>query len=129
MTIRRTSILLPCDRLENFPTYLNSQEAADLLAAWTSLWHPALVAATGRLPGWHSADDPPDPGELEEEVIVVPSVSRQRLAGDWRDRLRATAPKNPPPVEACTSREQTVSAVFEAAGIAPDAIASDIAAD
>ena len=81
MMLRRASILLPCDRLENFPTHLGSQEAAELLAAWTALWHPALIASTGRLPGWHCADSPPDPGDLDGELIVVPSVSRQRLAG------------------------------------------------
>jgi alpha-mannosidase len=129
MTIRRASILLPCDRLENFPTYLGSQEAADLLAGWTALWHPGLVSATGRLPGWHSADDPPDPGELDDELIVVPAVSRQRLAGDWCDRLRATDPRNPPPVESATSRDHVVSALLQAAEIAADSIDPDIAAD
>ena len=127
--LRRTSILLPCDRLENFPTHLGSQEAAELLAAWTALWHPALIASTGRLPGWHCADSPPDPGDLDGELIVVPSVSRQRLAGDWCDRLRATDTRNPPPVEACSSREQTLVAVHQAAGTSPDSIASDVAAD
>src|SRR5688500_14702038 len=104
MMLRRASILLPCDRLENFPTHLDSQEAADLLAGWTALWHPSLIAATGRLPGWHPVDGPPDPSDLDGELIVVPTVSRQRLAGDWCDRLRATIPKNPSPVTACTSR-------------------------
>jgi alpha-mannosidase len=129
MTLRRASILLPCDRLENFPTHLDSQEASDLLAGWTALWHPALVAATGRLPGWHPADSPPDPGDLDGELVVVPTVSRRRLAGDWCDRLRAAAPKNPPPVEACASRDQTIHAIQHAAEIVLDAIAADVAAD
>jgi alpha-mannosidase len=129
MMLRRASILLPCDRLENFPTHLGSQEAADLLAGWTALWHPSLIAATGRLPGWHPADSPPDPGDLEGELIVVPTVSRQRLAGDWCDRLRATVPNNPPTVEACTSRDQTISAIQQAAEIVPDSVAAEVAAD
>jgi alpha-mannosidase len=128
MTIRRASILLPCDRLENLPTHLGSNEAAELLAAWTGLWHPAITAATGRLPGWHSADDPPDPGEMEAELIVIPSVSRHRLAGDWCERVRGTSPTNPEPVAAAVSRADTIAALLQAAGIAPDAIAEDVAA-
>jgi alpha-mannosidase len=129
MTLRRTSILLPCPSLDQFPTHLAGTEAAELLAAWTTLWHPALIAATGRLPGWHPADNPPDPESLDGELVLVPPVSRQHLAGDWLDRLRATAPANPSPVEASELRAASIAAALDAASISHDTINPAIAAD
>ena len=129
MTIRRASLLLPCRRLDDFPSHLTGQAAAELLAAWTALWHPAFVRVTGGLPGWHPADEPPDPASLDGELILIPSVSRQRLASDWCDRLRATAPVNPRPVEACGLRGQTIAAALEAAGIDSNQVAAETAAD
>ena len=129
MTIRRVSLLLPCRRLEDFPTQLTGPAAAELLAAWTAGWHPSLIHATGQLPGWHPADEPPDPAELQGELVLVPSVSKERLAGDWCDRLRATAPQNPPPVEAARSRQETIAAALAAASISPSEVAADVAAD
>jgi alpha-mannosidase len=129
MTLRRASIMLPCQKLDHFPRHLAGQEALELLAAWTTLWHPALIHATGRLPGWHPADTPPDPATLTGELVLVPSVSRQHLAGDWLQRVRETGPTNPPPVEAVASRDATIAAALAAATIAPDSVAPDLAAD
>ncbi|HJQ82164.1 MAG TPA: hypothetical protein VJ828_19520, partial [Lacipirellulaceae bacterium] len=129
MTLRRASLLLPCRRLEDFPTHLTGQAAADLLAAWTALWHPSLLNATGRLPGWHPADEPPDPAELEDELVIVPSASRERLASDWCERVSVAGANNPPPVDAVASRQETIAAALAAASIAPDQVAPDVAAD
>jgi alpha-mannosidase len=129
MTLRRTSILLPCPRLDHFPTHLVDAEAAGLLAAWTTLWHPALIAATGRLPGWHPADNPPEPDSLAGELVIVPPISRQHLAGDWLDRMRATAPANPPPVETTECRRESIAAALAAASIDHDLVALNAAAD
>lgn len=129
MTIRRASVLLPCHNLDDFPTHLAGAEAAGLLAACTSLWHPALLAACGRLPGWRSTEDLTDPDELDGELVIVPWVSRQRLPGDWCDRLRATDPRNPFPVEGNTSRAQTVAAVLESAGAESNSVATSLASD
>lgn len=129
MTLRRCSILLPCPRLDHLPTHLVGGEAAELLVAWTTLWHPALLGATGRMPAWHPAGFPPEPESLEGELVIIPPVSRQQLAGDWRDRLRATSPANPLPLEATASRPQTVAAALAAADIPHDHPASEFADD
>ncbi len=47
MTYRETCILLPCHSLEDFPMHHEGADADGLLAAWTALWHPALLAQTG----------------------------------------------------------------------------------
>src|SRR5689334_23246669 len=117
MTIRRASVILPCRGFDDFPTHLVGPGAADLLAAVTGLWHPALIHATQALPGWHPAEDPPDPGELEGELVVLPSSSRERIPADWADRLRATAPRNPAPVDAVSGRRDTVMMLLKAAAV------------
>jgi hypothetical protein len=43
-------LLLPCHSLEDFPVYQEGEQAEGLLAAWSALWHPALLASCGQLP-------------------------------------------------------------------------------
>src|SRR6478672_4365252 len=117
MTIRRASVILPSRGFDDFPTHLAGPGAADLLAAVTGLWHPALIHATQALPGWHPAEELPDPSELEGELVVISSSSRERMAPDWTDRLRATAPRNPAPVDAVPVRKDTVAMLLDAAAV------------
>lgn len=51
-------IVLPCHSLEDFPIHHHGNEAANLLANWTALWHPALIASSERKPDWQQADNP-----------------------------------------------------------------------
>jgi alpha-mannosidase len=129
MSIQRAAVILPCNSWDDFPTHLGDQAAAELLSAWTALWHPAVIAATGRLPGWHQAEEPPDPASFEGELILVPPPSRVRMPGDWCERLAATAPKNPPPVETTGSRAETVIAMLAGAGLDAGQVSADKAAD
>ncbi len=129
MTIRRASLILPCHGWDDFPTHLGDEASAEFLAAWTSLWHPAIMATTGHLPGWHQAEEPPDPGELDGELVLVPPPSRERMPSDWCDRLRATAPANPAPVETVASRAETLAAVLSAASIGPIQVDANVVAD
>ena len=45
MKYQELIILLPCHSLEDFPTYHEGDDAHSLLASWSALWHPALLAA------------------------------------------------------------------------------------
>src|SRR5687767_12350410 len=107
MTLRRATLIIPTHRLDDFPSHLTGDRAADLLAGWTVLWHPALIDAIGGVPGWRSSDDLPDPSEFDGELVVLPETSRLRTSADWCDRMRATNPRNPPPVDAQPSRAET----------------------
>lgn len=69
-------VLLPCQSLDEFPSHLQSAEAEGVLAAWSAIWHPALVAATGRLPAWRRADSMVD---VSQRLIVVPAVAEPAL--------------------------------------------------
>src|SRR5438105_3226530 len=115
MTIRHASVILPGHGLDEFPSHLTGPAASELLSAATSLWHPSLIHATQALPGIYSANDLPDPASLDGEVVLVPTVSREQMAPEWCDRLRATGSRNPPPVESVASRNDTLAALLGAA--------------
>ena len=87
-------IILPCHSLEDFPSHYTGKDAENLLACWTSLWHPSLLAATKSMPQWMSADygepcwkesdhwDHPEESTVENEtdsekhpLVVLPTVA------------------------------------------------------
>jgi hypothetical protein len=74
----RIVVFLPCHTLDDFPPWLEEHEADDVLAAWTAVWEPRLLAAVGRAPEWASVDlRPPD----DEPILgVVPAALDQRFA-------------------------------------------------
>lgn len=87
MTYKELIVLLPCHSLEDFPTHHEGDDAESLLAAWTALWHPTLLAAAGVAPTWYRVDDPPE--ELAERLIVIPSVSQSELPTGFAQRAKA----------------------------------------
>ncbi len=85
MKYQELIVLLPCHSLEDFPTHHEGEEAQGLLAAWSSLWHPALIAAAGA-PSWARIDDPPT--ELDNRLLVAPAVSSQELPTGFAQRAK-----------------------------------------
>src|SRR4029078_10028422 len=122
-------VCVPCLGVHASRPHAAGPAAADLLAAATGLWHPALIHAMQELPGWHPAEEPPDPGELDGELVVIPSSSRERMAPDWVDRLRASAPQNPPPVDAVPSRRDTVAMLLSASAVEPGNVTEESVAN
>ena len=49
--------LFPCRSLEDFPVHGSKADAKSLLAAWTGLWHPSLIAESESAPYWRPASD------------------------------------------------------------------------
>jgi alpha-mannosidase len=86
MAFSQTVLLLPCHSLEDFPTHYEGEEAAGLLAAWCCAWHPVILAATGALPQWNRADDPPE--DLDGKLIVIPSLSQAELPTGFVKKAR-----------------------------------------
>jgi alpha-mannosidase len=81
MNLSEFFVLLPCHSLEDFPTYHTGDAAEGLLAAWSALWHPRLLAAALKTPGWRRADDPPPPAE--GQLVVVPTVADYELPSEY----------------------------------------------
>ena len=89
MKYTELAILLPCQSLEDFPQHHEGEDAAGLLAGWTSLWHPALLAAAGAVPAWYRAADPPQ--QLAGKLLVAPSVSSKDLPCGFAARAQSEA--------------------------------------
>ncbi len=79
-------VLIPTATLEDFPSDLSDYEARSLLAAWTVLWDPRLLAQTEQLPVWYRADSPPDP--IGRRLITVPAPSVAQLPDHYEMRAR-----------------------------------------
>ena len=47
--------VLPCRGRDDLNEPRSTAQADELLAAWTALWHPAIVAAVGSMPRWTAA--------------------------------------------------------------------------
>lgn len=82
-----SSVLIPSATLEDFPVGGSDSDARSLLAGWTVLWHPVLLAQTQQVPTWYRADAPPNPDG--PRVIVVPEPSQETLPSDFRRRCEA----------------------------------------
>lgn len=87
MTYRDVVVLIPCHSLEDFPSEQGDAAATGLLNAMSVAWHPQLIAATGQLPRWHRADDPPEP--QPEQLYFIPEAANGWLPHDWPDRARS----------------------------------------
>lgn len=86
MTCREVVVLIPSHSLEDFPTELGDKPAEGLLNAFSVVFHPALLAATGRMPGWHRSDEPPS--DLSGMLIVVPTACDDQIPHGWVSRAR-----------------------------------------
>jgi alpha-mannosidase len=86
MKFQELLILLPCHSLEDFPTHHEGDDAQSLLASWSSLWHPELLAAAGQAPTWRRIEDPPS--DLKDKLIVVPSICAQKLPTGFAQRCK-----------------------------------------
>ncbi|MFG0263433.1 MAG: hypothetical protein ACF788_13660, partial [Novipirellula sp. JB048] len=86
-SIDECCILIPVSTLEDFPKDASDEDARSLLAAWTVLWHPRLVAASQQTPAWYRADSPPE-FERGSRVITVPSLSLAELPDGLEAKYR-----------------------------------------
>ncbi len=77
-------VVLPCHSLEDFPTHVIGQDAESLLANWTALWHPALIAKTQSKPTWISQDFVDQ--DLVGSIILSPTLCG-RLPSEIEDAV------------------------------------------
>lgn len=109
MPISQLNVLLSCHSLDDFPTHHIGEVAEGILAAFTALWHPALIAEVGKLPIWIRADDPPD--QLAGRLITVPQVVQDDMPGFFFSQAEQDGAKL---VTGLSDREQIVAAALAA---------------
>src|SRR5262245_47243047 len=110
MTFKELILLLPCHSLEDFPTYHEGDDAQSLLASWSALWHPELLAAAGQAPTWRRIEEPPS--DVRDRLIVVPAVCLQRLPTGFAQRVKDEGGVL---IRKTSSREEIVAAALESA--------------
>lgn len=108
MTFKDLIVLLPCQSLENLSLDRDGGEAEQLLAAWTSLYHPALLALAPGMPRWASADSPPE--DTAQCLVVVPQCAEDSLPADWVDRAESSGARL---VRKLQRREEILAAALE----------------
>jgi alpha-mannosidase len=84
MKFQRLTVLLPCHSLEDLSLKRDAYQSDGLLAAWSMLWHPALIASAQSAPGWTSASSPPE--DVDGALIAIPAAADSELSYDWRER-------------------------------------------
>ena len=89
MPYQQLIALLPCHSLDDFPFHLEGAAADEILAAYTVLWHPSLIAEARAVPTWRRNDSD---GEIswDEALVALPQVCRDDMPGYWLEELRAT---------------------------------------
>lgn len=117
-------ILLPCHSLEDFPVYQEGEQAEGLLAAWSALWHPALLVSAEKLPTWFRADTPPE--ELDGRLVVVPQASDSLLLAGWTSRAEAAGAHV---VRKLHRRDEIVAAALAALDGGAGGVEPELAAD
>ena len=81
MKFSRLLTLFPCENLEDFELERSDEDAEQLLAAWSALWHPTLLVGQEDMPCWlPPSTPPPDPKGC---LVVVPDCCRASLPEDW----------------------------------------------
>ena len=124
MKFDEACVLLPCHSLEDFPTHYERAAAEGLLAAWSALWHPRLLAECGRLPTWYRAEGPPD--ALAGRLIIVPQSSEPLLLAGWAARA---AQEGAHLVRKLVRRDEIVAAALAGLDGPATAIDPELAAD
>lgn len=73
--IDESCVLLPVSSLEDFPKSGRDEDARSMLAAWSVLWHPALIVACGGPPNWFRADSLPE--STGNRLIAIDPKTRE----------------------------------------------------
>ncbi len=83
--IQRSIVVSPCYAIEDLPTNLGNDAAADFLTAWTIGWDPRLIAGLGFLPEWKRCDS--SALELEKALVLIPEIAKEKVDIPQRERL------------------------------------------
>ena len=100
-------ILLPCHSLDDFPAHLQAAEAEGLLACWSALWHPRLIAAVEKVPIWRPAEALSD--ALIDKLIVIPPLVATSVPSDLVERAEREGGRA---VHGGQKRPETVAALL-----------------
>lgn len=86
MSVEEVLVLVPSHSIEDFPTDMAEKPAASLLNCFAVAFHPQLLAASGKLPGWRRAEDAPE--DSAGRVFFIPLPSDAVVPAGWKEKAR-----------------------------------------
>jgi len=104
MTIRQVSLALPTDQLADLGLHYEGDEAANLLAAATLAWHPALLASSGKVPATLAIDNLIEHADLEDHLVLVPDLLWADDIDAWLQNLDADHRRRVPAIRGIADR-------------------------
>ena len=124
MEFSELTAIWPQSSLDEMPQAIDDDDVDSLLAAWSALWHPLLLASTSSLPSWCSAEDPPS--NLNNCIVVVPTVSTPFLEADFVPRARQ---KGACVIVGVHDRASIVEQIISNCNLSVEEIDSDLVSD
>jgi len=124
MKLQQLIVLLPCQSLESLSLERSGDEADQILASWTAMFHPGLLASTGDLPGWHRAEDPPQ--EVTDSLIVIPHCCEELLPEGWLAHAQNVAARV---IRGLQDRQRIVALALELLEGVCDSLSPELVAD
>lgn len=127
--LKRLTLVTSANELADFPTHFAGSDAEELLAGWTALWHPVLLATARALPTIRADHDLPDPSSLQGELAVIPTMFDRGDVTTWREQLRLHPNRHLISIEGVADRRQIIAAALAALGQPTDPVDPDLTAD
>ena len=116
--------ILPCRGRDDLSEPRSAAQAEELLAAWTALWHPALLAAAGAMPRWTAAPSPPE--DPAGHLILLPPTAEPLLPEDWLSHAEQLGARL---IRGKGRRPEMIVAALAMLDTPPPAIDAELAAD
>lgn len=113
-------LLLPCHSLEDFPTYLTGEDAAQMLTAWTVLWHPSVLLRSEGLPTWLPDDQAPP--TIDGFRFLLPNFSTRQIDSYLKTAMEEDGAEF---FKVPTDRNLACQVLFKTLGIQDDPVPPD----
>lgn len=85
MDSKRLVAVLPCYALDDIGKQVDDETCREFHAAWTSLWHPSILALGTSLPEWKRSDHASL--DLENAIIIFPESAADQIDVPMIERL------------------------------------------
>ncbi|MCA9151630.1 MAG: hypothetical protein KDA92_20135, partial [Planctomycetales bacterium] len=123
MKFDEVAILLACHTFQDFPVHLAGADADGLLAAWTALWHPLLIANSRKMPTWLRVDTLPSSDVAR--LVVLPPCHENVAADGLSEQVTSAGGRL---IRGLTDRQEILAAA-RADWATDDAVDDELAAE
>ncbi len=83
MPLQHLTLAIPGETLADISPNLDELQSGNLLATWTALWDPVLLAQTASLPAAKPAADVLELPRASNELVIAPAIIGSEVADRW----------------------------------------------